>query len=118
MNIYAPHLGTALIVLISVVALYLGRKFLGDALSEKGGGPSSRRLIAFTVISCICICEIFHTLKQEKFDFQHLVFLGLIALMYSGLTNMDQIVALKNGSSITKSTTSIVSVEQQKEEIT
>lgn len=112
MHIHAYHIGTAVIGIIGVAMFIFWHKFLRECLSEaneKGAiAGSHKRLIAFMFATTICICEVFHTFKQGKLDFQHLVAFLIAALLYSGIATVAQVMTIWKGN------TSSATIEEKK----
>lgn len=108
-HIHAYHIGTSIIGIILVICLWMARSFVKEILSEKDAVTgecygSHKRLIAFMATITACLCEIFHTLKQEKFDTQHLIIFFTAALLYSRVATVSQVMAIWKGKSTTVQT--------------
>lgn len=106
------QIGIVALFLFIIVALFMSRGFLEKALSEKDAKgedvPSHKRVIAFCFMLTVAFCELFHTFKQEKFDFQHLVAFLITMLLYSGIATVAQVMSIWKGNS------SSITVEEKK----
>lgn len=104
--------GIGILSLFVILALFMSRAFLIKALSEKDANgedvPSHKRVIAFCFMLTVAFCELFHTFKQEKFDFQHLVAFLVTMLLYSGIATVAQVMSIWKGNS------SSITVEEKK----
>lgn len=106
------NIGIFVLFLVIAICLYMSRKFLIQALSETDTNgvdkPSHKRVIAFCFMVVVGLCELFHTFKQQKFDFQHLVAFLTTMLLYSGIATVAQVMGVWKGNS------SSVTVEEKK----
>lgn len=108
-HIHAYHIGTAVLVLVGIICMYMARDFLKQVLSEKDPVTgvcfgSHKRVIEFFLIITMCYCEIFHTLKKGELDYQHLVTFFVAAILYAGITNIKELSAAWKGQTITSQT--------------
>lgn len=103
-NVHSFHVGIAVVGIVGAACLYMARGYLKAALSESAE-PSHKRLIAFMFALTICFSEIYHTLKKQAFDTQHLLIIIVGALLYSGIATMPQIMALLNRNNTPAATT-------------
>ncbi len=70
--------------------------FVKEALSENGTA-SSKRVIAVILTSVISFNEVYHTLKKQEFDYNHLVALLITLCLLLGIATVPQILELWKG---------------------
>lgn len=71
-------------------------KWISQALCENNY-PSSMRLSGFMLIQVVCLCEVWNTLKTQKFDTTHLLYLLVAVGALYGIIKAAQVLAFKNG---------------------
>jgi len=99
----AMHLsffGFAAVLIIALVIWQIG--WLKDAFSEwdeKSGKliASKKGIVGAMFAFTICICEVFHTVKQQEFDYQHLVALLVTICLLYGIATVPQILQAWKG---------------------
>lgn len=73
----------------------------GKIVSDKDGNPifigSATRVIAFLFGLCIVMCEIYTTIKTEKFDYQHLIAILIAIGVLVGLVKFVDALAVVRG---------------------
>ena len=67
--------------------------FVKEALSENGTA-SSKRVIAVIITAVISFNEVYHTLKKQEFDYNHLVALLITLCLLLGIATVPQILEL------------------------
>ena len=94
---FTPH-QVAFEVLFIVCLLFVNAKwkFFAEALSESNA-PSSKRIIAFIMAITICFCEMYHTIKCGKLEYQHLVAILLAIGAILGIYTLPDILAAWKG---------------------
>lgn len=103
-HVHGYQIGTAVLVLVGIICMYMARDFLRQVLSEKDPVTkecfgSHKRVIEFFLIITMCYCEIFHTLKKGELDYQHLVTFLVTAILYAGITNIKELSSAWKGQS-------------------
>lgn len=94
-HIHAYHIAL-LTYAILVIALNLIKwDFVSAALSENNS-PSSMRLSGYLFVHLIAFCELWHTVKTEKFDTTHLQYLLVAVGVLFGLIKATQILGDKS----------------------
>lgn len=77
--------------------------FVKEALSENGTA-SSKRVIAVIITSVISFNEVYHTLKRQEFDYNHLIALLITLCLLLGIATVPQILELWKGKPATDPT--------------
>jgi len=91
------HLGFFGIMALLMIAIFIWQiKFIKEAFSENGVA-SSKRILAAIFGTVIAICEVFHTVKQESFDYQHLIALLTTICLLLGIATVPQILSAWKG---------------------
>lgn len=93
-GIHYTIFGMAALLLILFVVFRWA--FVKDALSENGT-PSSKRVIAVIITGVISFNEVYHTLKKQEFDYNHLVALLITLCLLLGIATAPQILELWKG---------------------
>lgn len=94
---FTPH-QVAFEVLFVVCLLFIILKwdFFKKALSETDT-PSSKRIIAFMFAITVSFCEMYHTIKCGKLEYQHLVAILLAIGAILGIYTLPDILAAWKG---------------------
>ena len=99
LNFHEKHLDYIIFGIFCLVLLILllrSKDFIIKALSE-GDRPSSKRLGGFLLIIVVCFNETFTTLKTQKFDKDHLLFILIAIMLCWGIATMPQILEAWKG---------------------
>ncbi len=94
---FSPHqIAFEVLAIVMVAFILLKWDFVKGLLSEDGV-PSSKRGIAFMVSITLCICELYHTLKGEEFEYNHLIALLVTLCLLLGIATVPQIMEIWKG---------------------
>lgn len=94
---FTPHqLALQGLAIAAILFIIFKWEFVKDMLSEDKV-PSSKRAIAFLCAVTICTCEIYHTLKGEELEYNHLIAFLCAILLLLGIATVPQILELWKG---------------------
>jgi len=94
---FTPHqVAFEVLFVVSLLFIILKWDFFKAALSESDT-PSSKRIIAFMLGITICFCEMYHTIKCGKLEYQHLVAVLLAIGAILGIYTLPDILAAWKG---------------------
>lgn len=101
MNNVAQVLGNHHLIFFSIMGVLIislviwQMPFFKQCLSDEKGG-SGTRLSAFVLVLVIAFCEIFHTIKKQKFDTTHLLYILCAIGILFGVVKVAEIINLRN----------------------
>ena len=97
LDYFSPHqIAFQVLAIVTVVFHLIKWDFVSKMLSENNV-PSTKRVIAYIATLTICMCELYHTIKGEELEYQHLVAFLVSILLLLGIATVPQIIELWKG---------------------
>jgi hypothetical protein len=97
-HLTGPYIWFAIILGILIVLLFVWQiDFIKECLSDDKKQGSGGKLMGMATILTACFCEIFHVIKQQAFDLNHLVCFLLSGLLFYSVIKFSDVIAMKFG---------------------
>lgn len=95
-HVHPEHLAL-LVYAVLVIALNLIKwPFVAAALSD-GTSPSSTRIGGYIFVNLVAFCELYHTIRADRFDTTHLLYILISIGVLFGFIKVSDLLAARFG---------------------